>query len=61
MSALNDLEMARLSDLFTQGNMDNADEIASLLKIELGAQIQLVPGEDLHSYFDLLGRIADQR
>jgi hypothetical protein len=36
MSALQDREMERLSDLLARGTLNNAREIASLLRIELG-------------------------
>jgi hypothetical protein len=36
MSALQDRDMERLSDLLTQGQLSSAQEIATLLKIERG-------------------------
>ena len=38
MSALQDREMERLSDLFAEGTLRNAQEIASLLSIEFSEQ-----------------------
>jgi hypothetical protein len=43
MSALQDREMERLSDLLAQGKLSNAREIASLLKVELGEQADPIP------------------
>jgi len=62
MPALKDIEIERLSDLLARGDMDNADEIATLLKLELGEQIEPAPECDsLHSYLDMLLQIADPR
>ena len=36
MSALDDRKMKRLSDLFAQGELSNAPEIAKLTRVELG-------------------------
>jgi hypothetical protein len=50
MSALQDREMERLSDLLAQGTLNNAQEIARLLKFELGEQSNSVPkNESLQS------------
>ena len=50
MSALQDREMERLSDLLAQGTLNNAREIARLLKFELGEQSSSVPkNESLQS------------
>ena len=61
MSALNDSEMDRLSELLAQGNMENADEIATLLKVELGEQARLANSEHLQSFLDLLCHVKNQR
>jgi hypothetical protein len=62
MSALQDLEMERLSDLFAQGQLSNAQEIASLLKVELGEPNGPVLMNDYsRSYFELLGQMTNQR
>lgn len=61
MSALNECEMDRLSELLAQGNMKNADEIATLLRIELGEQARLAPSDNLQSFLDLLCHITNER
>jgi hypothetical protein len=43
MSALQDREMERLSDLLAQGKLGNAREIASLLEVELGERADPIP------------------
>jgi len=61
MSALRDREMERLSDLLAQGQLSNALEIASLLKVELGERTDPIPMNDYsRSYFELLGRMTNQ-
>jgi len=60
MAALQDLEMGRLSDLLAQGKLSNAQEIANLVKVELGDQVDLVPEyEGLQSYFELIARLSN--
>lgn len=55
MAALQDIEMARLSDLLERGSLSNAPEIANLVQVELGEPADLVPkDETLQSYFELL-------
>jgi hypothetical protein len=40
MAPLQDLEMERLSDLLAEGKLSNAQEIASLLRVDLGEQAE---------------------
>jgi len=61
MSALQDPEMERLSDLLAQGTLRNAREIARLLSVELGEQRDPIPkNESLQSYLGLLGQMTDR-
>jgi hypothetical protein len=61
MSALQDREMQRLSDLLAQGTLCNAREIARLLRVELGEQSDHTPkGESLRSYLGLLAEITNR-
>ena len=61
MSALQDPEMERLSDLLAQGTLRNAREIARLLRVELGEQRDPIPkNESLQSYLGLLGQMTDR-
>ena len=61
MSALQDSEMQRLSDLLAQGTLCNAREIARLLRVELGEQSDHTPkGESLRSYLALLAQITNR-
>ena len=60
MSALQDREMERLSDLLAQGTLNNAREIARLLRIELGEQGDVIPNtESLRSFLGLFGQITN--
>lgn len=60
MPTLQDREMERLSDLFAQGKLNNAKEIASLLLIELGETPPSAPvDEDLQSPLAILWQIAN--
>ena len=60
MSALQDHEMERLSDLLGQGRLSNAREIARLLR-ELGKQGDpILKAESLQSYLGLLGQITNR-
>ena len=61
MSALQDHEMERLSDLLAQGRLSNAREIARLLRVELDKQGDPIPkAESLQSYLGLLGQITNR-
>jgi hypothetical protein len=61
MSALQDSEMERLSDLLAQGTLSNAREIARLLRVELGKQGGPIPkNESLQSYLRLLGQMTSR-
>jgi phage tail tape-measure protein len=61
MSALQDPEMERLSDLLAQGTLRNAREIARLLRVELGEQRDPIPkNESLQSYLGLLSQMTDR-
>jgi hypothetical protein len=61
MSALQEREMERLSDLLAQGRLSNAREIARLLRVELGEQGgPISKGESRQSYLGLLGRLTDR-
>jgi len=61
MSALQDPEMERLSDLLAQGTLRNAREIARLLSVELGEQRDPIPkNESLQSYLGLLSQMTDR-
>ncbi len=54
MSALQDREMERLSDLLAQGTLSNARDIARLLRVELGTREHLtLNDEGLLSYLGL--------
>ena len=56
MSALQDIELDRLSDLFAQGQLSNADEIVGLLRVELGERLE--PQDNyLQPYLDLIARL----
>ena len=60
MAALQDREMERLSDLLAQGTLNNAREIARLLRIELGEQGDAIPKtESLRSFLGLFGQITN--
>ena len=60
MTALQDREMERLSDLLAQGTLNNAREIARLLGIELGEQGDAIPKtESLRSFLGLFGQITN--
>jgi hypothetical protein len=57
MSALQDPDIDRLSDLFAQGSLSNAREIAGLLRAELGEQhYSKSKTESLQPYL-VLGRL----
>jgi hypothetical protein len=59
MSALQDHGIKRLSDLLAQGTLNNAREIARLLRVELGEKGNAVPkNESLQSYLGLLGQMT---
>jgi len=61
MSALQDHEMERLSDLLAQGRLSNAREIVRLLRVGLGKQGDPIPkAESLQSYLGLLGQITNR-
>ena len=61
MSALQDHEMERLSDLLAQGRLSNAREIARLLRVELGKQGDpILKAESLQAYLGLLGQITNR-
>jgi len=61
MSALQDHEMERLSDLLAQGRLSNAREIVRLLRVELGKQGDpILKAESLQSYLGLLGQITNR-
>jgi hypothetical protein len=62
VAALQDREIDRLSDLFAQGRLSNASEIARLLTIELGERHDPeTETESLEPYLELLSRIASRR
>jgi hypothetical protein len=62
MSTLQDLAMDRLCDLLAQGRLSNAQEIANLVKVELGDQVDLVPEyESSQSYFELIARLSNRQ
>ena len=59
MSALQNREIKRPSDLLAQGTLNNAREIARLLRVELGEKGSAVPkNESLQSYLGLLGQMT---
>jgi hypothetical protein len=57
MSALQDREMERLSELLARGTLNNAREIARLLRGELGQQgLPMPENESLKSLLALFGQ-----
>jgi hypothetical protein len=58
VAALQDREIGRLSDLFAQGRLSNASEIARLLTVELGERLD---PETETPDLDLLNQVANQR
>jgi hypothetical protein len=62
MAALQDLEMERLFDLLARGSLSNAQEIASLLKGELGEKFDPeLENPSLQPYLEPLGQIFNRR
>lgn len=60
MSALQDREMERLSDLLAQGALGNAREIARLLRVEIGGRRNRIHKDgSLRLYLRRFGRIAN--
>lgn len=60
MRALDDGEMERLSGLLAKGELSNAEEIAGLLKIELGETPPSAPiDQELQGQLELLWQIAN--
>ena len=61
MSVLHDQQMEQLSNLLGQGKLSKAQEIAALLKVELGEPSETLPKNGrLKSFFYSLGRIINQ-
>jgi hypothetical protein len=61
MSVLHDQQMDQLSNLLGQGKLSNAQEIAALLKVELGKRSETLPKNGrLKSFFRSLGQITNQ-
>jgi hypothetical protein len=60
MPALNDCEMERLSDLFSQGKLSNAPEIAKLLKVEIRDRPDGTGKDGLQPYWKLLDRLLNR-
>lgn len=63
MKALHDQQMEELSDLFGRGKLSNAQQIASLLKVELDSQgdkqdEEIEQTKGVKSLLDLLRRIT---
>jgi hypothetical protein len=62
MAALQDLEMERLFDLLARGSLSNAQEIACLLKGELGEKFDPeLENVSLQPYLEPLGQIFNRR
>lgn len=61
MSVLHDQQMEQLLNLLGQGKLSNAQEIAALLKVELGERREMLPKNGrLKSFFRSLGQITNQ-
>jgi hypothetical protein len=62
VAALQDLEMERLFDLLARGSLSNAQEIACLLKGELGEKFDPeLENASLQPYLEPLGQIFNRR
>jgi hypothetical protein len=60
MPALDDCEMERLSDLFSQGTLSNAPEIAKLLKTEICDRPNGVEQNGFQNYLKLFDRLTNR-
>ena len=60
MAGLQDCEMERLSDLLAKGDMDNAPEIAKLLKEEFGERPDDLEEASLQPYWQLLDLLTSR-
>lgn len=60
MAGLQDCEMERLSDLLAKGDMDNAPEIAKLLKEEFGERPDDLEEVSLQPYWQLLDLLTSR-
>lgn len=60
MAGLQDCEIERLSDLLAKGDMDNAPEIAKLLKEEFGERPDDLEEVSLQPYWQLLDLLTSR-
>lgn len=60
MAGLQDCEIERLSDLLAKGDMDNAPEIAKLLKEEFGERPDDIEEVSLQPYWQLLDLLTSR-
>jgi hypothetical protein len=60
MSALQSAEMDRLCELFARGELDNAEEIAALLTIELGDAPPISIDDNVQAHLAMLCGVANK-
>jgi hypothetical protein len=60
MSALQSPEIDRLRELFARGDLDNAEEIAALLTIELGDTPSISIDDNVQAHLAMLCGVANK-